>query len=150
MTAIQLQTGPQYWRRLAIIWVLFGVIGFAMAAVAKAPLLGFSGLFQMIAPAYLPVTRYLWWVKRIDADGVALLSGKRFAWADFDKVMEITVSRYGSRRHNHYELVFKTGRGRVFDLMLKNRDEVLAALKALEAGERPSPGAAQSEVVSSA
>ncbi len=137
MNAIQLQTGAQYWRRLALLWGLFALIGLAIAAVAKQPLLGVFGLLLMIAPAYMLLTRRIWWVSRMDGDGVTLISGRRFAWADFEKVIDVHAIRYSARWHNHYELVFRNGRARVFDRMLKNADDVVAALKALDRGERP-------------
>src|SRR5260221_3826730 len=130
MNAIQLKTGVQYWRRMALLWGMMALIGFAIAAVAKQPLQGFLGLFVMVAlPAYMLFTRRIWWVARMDGDGVTLISGKRYAWADFEKVVGVITTRSGGQWHSHYELVFKNGRARVFDRMLKNGDEVVAALK---------------------
>lgn len=133
MSVLELQTGSQYWRRLALIWGMFAVIGFAIAAVAKQPLLGFTGLFLMVAPAYMLWSRRNSWVARMDGDGVGMISGKRFGWAEFEKVFEIKA-RGG---HSHYEIVFKGGRARVFDRMLSNKNEVVSVVAALGRGENP-------------
>jgi hypothetical protein len=137
VNSLRLQTGTQYWRRLAVIWGLFGLIGLAITAVARQPLLGVLGLLLMVAPAYMLWSRRAWWVARMDGDGVTLLSGKRFAWSGFEKVFEVNARRYGATWHSHYELVFKDGHARVFDRMLKNSDEVMPVLQALGRGERP-------------
>ena len=137
MHTIEVKTGSQYWRRLAVLWAMFALIGLAMVAVARQPLLAVLGLALAVAPAYMLYTRRIWWVARMDVEGVTLISGKRFAWADLEKVVDVIAMRYGGKWHNHYELVFHSGRARVFDRMLKNADEVMAAIKALERGERP-------------
>jgi hypothetical protein len=110
--------------------------------MARAPALGILGLVVMISPAWLLYRRRVLWVARIDGDGVTLRSGKRLAWADFEKVVDVQAVRGGARWHNHYELVFRSGRARVFDRMLSNADEVVAAVTALARGTNPFTGAA--------
>lgn len=146
MIAIRLQTGGQYWRQLALLWGLFGFLGLTILAVARTAPLAFVGLVMMIVPAYMLVSRYIWWVARMDDDGVTLVSGKRYAWTDLERIIDVRgVSfafpienappfRYQAHGHNHYELIFKGGHARVFDRMLKNGAEVAAALAALERG----------------
>jgi hypothetical protein len=145
MRAIDAKTGKQYWRRVALLWGMFGFFGLVISAMAKTPALGLFGLFLMIAPAYMLVSRRMTWVARLDGDGVTMHSGKRFAWSDFEKVVDVHALRGGAKWHNHYELVFKSGRARVFDRMLANRDEVVGALQALERGENPFTGAQHGE-----
>jgi hypothetical protein len=140
MNAIEAKTGRQYWRRIAILWAMFGLFGFVITAMAKAPALGIFGLVLMVAPAYLLWSRRRWWVARMDGDGVLMRSGKRFAWVDLEKVVDVTAVRGGAKWHNHYELVFRGGRARVFDRMLANSDEVVAVVQALQRGENPFTG----------
>ena len=149
MQSIQLQTGAQYWRGLAVLWALFGFMGLTMIIFARTTTEGLLGVFFALVPSYMLIARHIWWVARMDRDGVMLVSGRRFAWADLVKVVDVRGVHYAipiqnaaslnytSSAHNHYELVFKHGRARVFDRMLKNPDEAVAALDALERGEHP-------------
>ena len=137
MNAVELKTGKGYWRRIGLLWAMFGFFGFVISAMARTPAPGILGLLLMIAPAWLLVRRRMTWAARLDAEGVILRSGKRLAWADFEKVIDVHVVRGGARRHNHYELVFRGGRARVFDFMLANGAEVVGVIKTLERGENP-------------
>jgi len=137
MNAIEVKTGSAYWRRIGLLWAMFGLFGLVMTAMAREPALGILGLVVMISPAWLLYRRRVLWVARIDGDGVTLRSGKRLAWADFEKVVDVKAMRGGAQWHNHYELVFRSGRARVFDRMLSNADEVIAAITALARGDNP-------------
>jgi hypothetical protein len=141
MNAIELKTGKQYWRRVAILWVMFGLFGLVISAMAKRPAVGLFGLLVMVAPGLMLVSRRMTWAARLDAEGVTLRSGKRLPWSDFDKVVDVHAVRGGAKWHNHYELVFRSGRARVFDRMLENGDAVVGALQALERGDNPFTGA---------
>jgi hypothetical protein len=137
MNAIEVKTGGAYWKRIGLLWGMFGFIGLVMEAMARRPALGILGLVLMVAPAYMLWSRRVWWIARMDADGVTLRSGKRYAWSDFEKIVDVHAVRGGAKWHNHYELIFKSGRARIFDRMLANADEVLAVVKALERSENP-------------
>jgi hypothetical protein len=137
MNGIEAKTGKQYWQRITVLWAMFGLMGFVITAMAREPAIGILGLLLMVTPAYMLWSRRRWWVERMDGDGILLRSGKRFAWADFDKVVDVHAVRGGARWHNHYELVFRGGRARVFDRMLANSAEVVAVLQALERRENP-------------
>jgi hypothetical protein len=141
MSAIEVKTGKQYWRRVAILWAMFGLFGFTISAMAKKPAVGLFGLAVMAAPVYMLVSRRLTWAARLDGEGVTLRGGKRLAWSELEKIVDVNAVRGGARWHSHYELVFKSGRARVFDRMLANGDEVVAALQALERGDNPFSGA---------
>ncbi len=119
---------------------MFGFFGFVISATAKQPLLGTIGLLVTLAPGWLLYRRRVSWLARVDDAGVTLLSGKRLAWSDFEKVVDVHAIQGGARWHNHYELVFRNGRARVFDRMLANAEEVVAVVKALERGEDPFTG----------
>jgi hypothetical protein len=137
MSAVEARTSKAYWLRIGVIWGMFGLFGLAMTAVARQPAMGIFGLLMMAAPAWLLLRRRATWMLRIDDDGVTLRSGKRFAWAGFEKVVDVHAVRGGAKWHNHYELVFRDGRARVYDRVLENAQEVLGALKAVQQGERP-------------
>jgi hypothetical protein len=137
MNVIEAKTGKAYWRRIGLLWAMFGFFGLVMTATAKQPALGIFGLVMMVAPAWLLYRRRVCWLARMDSNGVTLLSGKRLPWSDFEKVVDVHAIRGGAQWHNHYELVFRSGRARVFDRMLANADQVVAVVKALEGGEDP-------------
>jgi hypothetical protein len=142
MNPIEVRTGKAYWRRIGLLWGMFGFFGLVMTAMARAPLLGIVGLVMMIAPAWLLYQRRVLWVLRMDREGVTLRSGKRMPWGDLQQVVDVTAVRGGARWHNHYELVFRNGRARVFDRMLANADEVVRALGPLAHGQNPFTGGA--------
>jgi hypothetical protein len=137
MPSIELKTAPAYWRRIGLLWGMFGFFGLVISAMAANPVLGFFGLLLMIAPAWLLIQRRATWIARMDGDGVTLRSGKRLPWSDFEKVVDVQAVRGGARWHNHYELIFRSGRARVFDRMLANADEAVPAVTALMRGENP-------------
>jgi hypothetical protein len=122
---------------------MFGFFGLVISAMAASPVLGFFGLFLMIAPAWLLIQRRATWIARMDADGVTLRSGKRFPWSDFEKVVDVQANRGGARWHSHYELFFHGGHARVFDRMLANADEAVAAVGTLAHGQNPFAQAAR-------
>lgn len=134
---IEARTARRYWVRIAVLWGMFALFGFIISAMAKQPVQGFFGLFLMVAPAFLLIRRRLTWAHRFDDGGVALRSGKRFAWADLQKVIDVHAVRGGAKWHNHYVLAFKQGRALVFDRMLDNSGEILALLKTLERAGKP-------------
>jgi hypothetical protein len=135
MTAIDLKTSGAYWRRIGLLWAMFGFFGLVMTAMARSPALGIFGIVVVVAPAWLLWRRRVTWAARLDADGVLLRNGKRLPWADFEKVVDVHAVRGGARWHSHYDLVFRSGRASVFDRVLANADEAVRALKALERGE---------------
>jgi hypothetical protein len=139
MVPIDLKTAPAYWRRIALLWGMFGFFGLVIAAMAASPALGIFGLLLMLAPAWLLLRRRLTWAARMDGDGVTLRNGKRLAWSELEKVVDIQATRGGARWHNHYELIFRSGRACVFDRMLANANEVVAAVTVLARGENPFP-----------
>ena len=141
MNAIEAKTGPGYWRRIGVVWGMFGLMGLAITAAARMPAMGIFGLLMMAAPAFLLYRRRVTWAARFDGEGVTLMNGKRLPWSELEKVVDVHVVRGGAKWHNHYELVFRSGQARVFDRMLANADEVLGLLKALERGENPFTGA---------
>jgi hypothetical protein len=132
MNTVELKTSGAYWRRIAILWALFGFIGLAITATAKLSALGIFGISIMLAPAFLLIRRRMTWAARFDGTGVTLRSGKQLAWADFEKVVDVHTVKGG---HNHYQLVFRGGRARVFDRMLANAGEVVGILSGLARGE---------------
>src|SRR5205814_2140528 len=110
MKAIEAKTGQAYWRRIGLLWAMFGFFGLVMTATAKQPALGIFGLVTMVAPAWLLYRRRVCWLAGLDVDGATLLSGQRLPWSDFEKVVDVHAVRGGARWHNHYELVFRSGR----------------------------------------
>ena len=140
MQPIELKTGSTYWQRIGFLWGMFFLIGFALSAVARRPVMGIFGLVLMFAPALLLLNRRFTWVARLDSEGVVMRSGKRHAWRDFEKVIAVHAVKGGARWHNHYALIFKSGRGRIFDRMLANAPEVLAVVQMLEQGNNPFTG----------
>lgn len=137
MNAVEVRTSKGYWRRIAVLWAMFGVFGLVITAMARQPLVGILGLAVMATPVGLLIRRRATWVLRMDASGVTLRNGKQFAWTGFEKVVDVHATRGGARWHNHYELVFRDGHGRVFDQVTENAGQVLGVLKSLERGEKP-------------
>lgn len=127
---IEARTGKSYWRRVALLWGMFGILGLITCAMARKPALGIFGILLMLAPAWLLVRRRFTWVHHLDDTGVTLRSGKHFAWSDLKKVVDVQAVRGGAKGHSHYELVFDRGRALVFDRVLENAEEVLAHIRA--------------------
>jgi hypothetical protein len=140
MNTIQAKTSQAYWRRIGLLWAMFGSFGLIMTAMAKEPALGIFGLLVMLAPGWLLYRRRATWMATMDGAGVTLLSGKHLPWAELQKIVDVHALRGGARWHNHYDLIFRGGRARVFDRMLANSDEVLGVIKALEQGYNPLTG----------
>jgi hypothetical protein len=86
-------------------------------------------------PMFLMWTRRSW-VARFDEHGVTLRNGRTFAWPDFERVVprKMRPRSYGI---NHYDLVFRTGKARVFHQMATNRAQVVSIVDALGRGENP-------------
>jgi hypothetical protein len=146
MEPMVLRTSRGYWMRIGGLFVLFGLIalGIGVQAVRRGPplMLAFA-VALALTPAWLLWSRRRW-VARLDSDGVQLRDGRRFAWANFEKVVAVYVQRGGARWLNHYELHFRDGRARLFHRMVDDAHDVLALLQALERGHNPfllrSPG----------
>jgi hypothetical protein len=130
--AIEAKTSPAYWRRIAILWALFAIMGLAISATARKPAQGLFGIALALAPAAMLWRRRATWVARLDDEGVTLRSGKRLPWSELERVTDVHARRGAAEWHSHFELAFKRGRARVFDRMLANADEVVGAIRARE------------------
>lgn len=145
MSRLEVITSRGYWKRIK--WLLIGMSPFALLGIVNAidiirrdgemgVAIGMIGLavFMLSAPFFFVIARRFW-VQFFDEEGVVLRNGRRFLWKDFVKCEPRINAKL--RVVNNYDLVFKTGTAGVYHLMAENVGEVMAAIRALEAGRNP-------------
>jgi hypothetical protein len=145
-TAIEARVSRGFWYRVGGLALLCGGMGAMLVAMAvrnlRSPYGGDAtgavipivmALLTAGIPVFLVMSRRRW-VRRFDGHGVTLRNGRRFGWADLERVVVVHRRRF----INHYELRFRGGgRAFVFYLVLANRDEVLAVVQKLQQGQNP-------------
>jgi hypothetical protein len=128
-----------YWKRMAGLFLLCAAIGGLTVAqvvhsgTANPAFLGFGALVLFLPTPFL--IQRMKWIASLDAQGVALRNGKRFAWADFVRCEPRLLRRVPMRGTvNNYNLVFATGTAGLYHRMAENQFELEAIANELIAG----------------